>query len=140
MGVFIEYGIIPMAKAINWPAEFYDEVMSEDCEASRVALRPDSLYYDNGYYTVGEVVDIRVDHKAVRKAVIIEEMSVYKISELPEEILSKYRQNLRYRQDVISYLSRYYGRDFDENSTVTVIQYKNLQNKVEGAVDDPHMS
>ena len=59
-----------MAKAINWPTQFRDEVLGEDTDTLRCALRLGTLYYDNQYWVPDAVVDIRVNHLKIRKAKI----------------------------------------------------------------------
>jgi hypothetical protein len=70
-----------MAKAINWPLEFHEEVLSEDSDHPKIALRIGDLYFNNGYFANNEVVDIRVNHKIVRKAVITDDLKLYKIKD-----------------------------------------------------------
>jgi len=127
-----------MAKAINWPKEFYDEIMEEKMLEPRIALRLGTIYYDNGYYFNKETVDIRVDHKVVMKGRIIDEMRVLKIKDLNDEILSFYKKNMRTKEDVIKFLSKNYNQQVNEETPVTVIIYQNLcPARVED--DDPHM-
>jgi len=129
-----------MAKAINWPEEFYDEVMSEDSQTPKIALRIGSLYYDNGYFVPGEVVDIRVNHKAERRARIADEMFLSKIKDLREETLSMYKNRLKTAQSAAEFLKSNYMQDIDDESHVTVITYINLPFENEAGVDDPHLS
>lgn len=128
-----------MGKAINWPKEFYYEVIGEDTESAKIALRLGSLYYDNSYYCKGDVVDIRVDNAIVRKALITDDMKLMKIKELPNEILNMNKAVLRETTNVINFLSNRYEQPVNEDSIVTVITYKNLPKEKSDEVDDPHM-
>jgi len=127
-----------MAKAINWPQEFYDEIMAEDMTSPRIALRLGSLYYDNAYYTDKEIVDIRVNHKIVRLAEITGEIKLVAIKDITEEELSKYKNGMDTKEAVINFLSKTYNQQVNEDTQVTLINYKNLT-VVEPEDDDPHM-
>lgn len=128
-----------MAKAINWPKEFYNEIINEDSANPKIALRLDSLYYDTEYYTEGEIVDIRVDHKIVRKGQIIGQLKASKISELDQNILHMYKNSLKSKESIINFLSSNYNKPVNEETVVTVITYLNLPNIKDEIVDDPHM-
>jgi len=127
-----------MAKAINWPQEFYDEIMSEDMNSQRAALRLGSIYYDNGYFTPNEIIDIRINSKITRKAQIIGGMKLSKIKELSENDISRYKKSLQSKAEIIKFLSENYKQDVTEDSTVTVITYRNLD-LILPDDDDPHM-
>jgi len=127
-----------MAKAINWPKEFYNEVISEDMESPRIAIRLGSIYVDNGYFTDKEIIDIRVDHKVVRKAVISGEVKLLKINEISDEDMSKYKKSMENKSDLINFLSKNYNQQVNEETEVTLITYKNLD-IVPSEDDDPHM-
>jgi hypothetical protein len=60
-----------MAKAIHWPLAFREEVLREDSEQLRLAVRLGDLYFANRYWVPDEIVDIRVNHKKIRQAVIV---------------------------------------------------------------------
>ncbi|OGI05372.1 MAG: hypothetical protein A2104_05180 [Candidatus Melainabacteria bacterium GWF2_32_7] len=128
-----------MAKAINWPEEFYDEVINEDLDRPKIALRLGTLYYDNGYYVNGEAVDIRVNHKIVRRAKIIDEMRIAKIKELSDDILSMYKSTLREKSKVISFLASNYNKPVDEEAVVTIVIYQNIPLESNEEIDDPHV-
>jgi len=129
-----------MAKAINWPLEFYEEVINEDSESKRIALRVGSLYFDNGYYVNGEKVDIRVNHKITRKAVIADDLQLYKIKDLSEDFLLMNKSSLRSKPRIISFLSNNYNQQIDEETVVTVVQYRNLPMENSEIMDDPHVN
>ena len=127
-----------MAKAINWPKEFYDEVMSEDMESVRIAIRPGSLYFDNSYYTPDEVVDIRVDHKIVRQGIIAGDLELVKIKDISDENLAKYKKSMSNKKNLIDFLSKNYNQQINDDDEVTLITYKNLEIAAPDD-DDPHM-
>ena len=129
-----------MSKAINWPIEFYEEVLNEDCETPKIALRLGSLYFDNGYYLPDEIVDIRVDHKIVRQGKIVGEMKLLKIDDLNEETLNQYKSSLRQNSEVLNFLKKNYNKPVDEKTEVTVITYKNLPVEKQEITDDQHIS
>ncbi len=128
-----------MSKAINWPAKFYDEVTKEDVNVEKIALRLGSLYFDNDYYQEGEIVNIRVDSKIVRDAVISTKMQLMKIKDLTEDLLFKNKKDLQAKSKVVSFLSKNYKESVDDDTEVTVIFYKNLSNLNTEESDDPHM-
>jgi len=129
-----------MAKAINWPKEFYEEVMSEDTDSQKIAIRPGSIYYENGYYTDKEIIDVRVNHKIVRKGFIDGDMRLLKIKDISDEDLNKYKSALRDKTNLINFLSDNYKLELNEESEVTLISYKNLDIAIpDDDDDDPHM-
>ncbi len=127
-----------MSKAINWPKEFYNEVVSEDMDSPRIAVRLGSIYYNNGYYTPNEIVDIRVDHKIVRKAVILGDSKLIKIKDISQEDIANYKKSMSNKKDLINFLSKNYNQDVNEETEVTLIFYKNLE-MFNPDDDDPHM-
>ncbi|MDD3013959.1 MAG: hypothetical protein PHC34_09685 [Candidatus Gastranaerophilales bacterium] len=127
-----------MAKAINWPQEFYEEIINEDSDNLKIALRIGDLYFNNGYFVDGEIVDIRVDHKIIRKALIIDDLKLYKIKDLPDNIVSLNKDRLKSKSEIISFLTNNYNQPVDEETSVTVITYKNLPFEKRDIVDDPH--
>lgn len=129
-----------MAKTINWPEQFYNEIISEDSISPKIALRLGTLYYDNNYYSDNEIVDIRVNHKPVRKAKIIGEMMVLQIKDLMDNILLFCKSSLREKADIINFLANNYNRSVDDNTVITVITYQNLPYEYYEGIDDPHVN
>lgn len=129
-----------MTKAINWPAQFMEEVLSEDSVSTKVAVRLGSLYYDHCYYFPGEVVDIRVDHKIVRQGEIVLEMKLCKIQDLSDSDFEMLKKSLTDKTSLISFLASNYEQSVSEETLVTVIYYMNkpIEPK-EKAIDDPHL-
>lgn len=130
-----------MAKAINWPLQFREEVIAEDCEAERCALRLGSLYYENRYWTPDEMVDIRVNHKKIRKGQVVGDLKQCAIQELSKTEFERLKRSLQTHEAIIQYLSDTYGQPVDGQTRVTVVTYKNqpvIPEELE-AQDDPHM-
>jgi hypothetical protein len=130
-----------MAKAINWPLQFREEVIAEDCESEYCAFRLGDLYYENRYWVPDEVVDIRVNHKKIRKGVVVGDLRRCAIRELSPEDLRRQKRALQTREAVIRFLAETYNQPVDENTPVTIVCYKNqpvIPEEVE-AQDDPHM-
>ena len=134
-----------MAKAINWPLAFREEVLTEDCEHERVALRLGDLYYQNHYWTPNEVVDIRVNHKKIRQAVIVGELRQCPLGSLGSEEFRRQKRSLQSVEAIRRFLAENYGHPLDaldDQTPVTIVTYKNRPiNPDEVEVDDdPHMS
>lgn len=127
-----------MAKAINWPIDFYDEILNEDSTSPRIALRIGTIYFDNDYYVPNEIVDIRINHKIERKAIITDNLKLFKIKDLNEEIIKKYKKNLQDKSKIIEFLSSNYNQEITEETPVTVIIYQNLPIEEFDGIDDPH--
>jgi hypothetical protein len=136
-----EQRIVIMAKAINWPLQFRDEIIAEDTEREYCALRLGNLYYDNRYWVPDEIVDIRVNHKKIRKACIVGDLRQYPIRELPAEDLRRLKRDLQNREAIIRFLAETYNQPVDENTPVTIVTYRNhpLVPEEMEMQDDPHM-
>jgi hypothetical protein len=130
-----------MAKAINWPLQFRDEVIAEDTQREYCALRLGNLYYENRYWVPDEVVDIRVNHKKIRKATIVGDLRQCSISQLGADDLQRLKRDLQKHDAIIRFLSETYNQPVDENTLVTIVTYRNQPIVPEDmeAQDDPHM-
>jgi hypothetical protein len=130
-----------MAKAINWPPAFREEILGEDAETERIALRLGDLYYQNRYWTPDEEVDIRVNHKKIRKAVIVGDLRQCAIRDLEPEDFRRQKRALQNRDAVLGFLAETYHQPVNEDTRVTVVTYRNrpvIPEEVEAA-DDPHL-
>jgi hypothetical protein len=130
-----------MAKAINWPLAFREEIIAEDSASEHIAFRLGGLYYENRYWVPEEVVDIRVNHKKIRKAVVIGDLRQCTLKELSAEDLRKQKQALQSHEAIARFLAETYNQPVDENTLVTVVTYRNhpiILEEMEQA-DDPHM-
>lgn len=114
-----------MAKTINWDENFEHEVLSEDCDGTKVAFRLGRLYYDNEYYQKGDVVDIRVNQIFVRAAEVIDTLKIFKINELNSDIFKMSKSSIKNQKDLVNYLRHKHNKNIDDNELVTVVKYKN---------------
>lgn len=129
-----------MSKAINWPSEFLKDVINANTTDIKVALRLGSIYYDHSYYVPDEIVDIRVNHKVIRKGIIIGELKLCKINQLTPDDFQKLKQGLNTIDNVVTYLAATYNQEVTPETEVTVIYYRNLDREEDlPQVDDPHM-
>ncbi len=130
-----------MAKAINWPARYREEVISESTEPLRCAFRPGRLYFDHQYWVDGEEVDIRVNHKVIRKAVIAGDLKCCRIGDLSTADFIAQKSDLKSVEQVVCYLSEIYGNPLSEDSEITVVYYRNrpINPEIMEVEDDPHM-
>ena len=130
-----------MAKAINWPQQFREEVIAEDAESLHCAFRLGQLYYENRYWTPDEVVDIRVNHRKIRKGVVLGDLRQCAIRDLSEADLQHQKQSLRTPGAIIRFLSETYSQPVDEDTMVTIVTYKNcpLVPDEMDVQDDGHM-
>ncbi|MEW5819487.1 MAG: hypothetical protein AB1782_04795 [Cyanobacteriota bacterium] len=129
-----------MSKAINWPAQFINEVINADTKDIKIAVRLGSIYYDHCYYVPDEIVDIRVNHKITRQGKIVGDMKLCKICELTPDDFSKLKTGLKDIDSLVKYLSQNYDQEVTPEAIVTVIYYRNAdKEKAYAQVDDPHM-
>lgn len=131
-----------MAKAINWPAAFREEVINETTDTLRCALRLGRLYYDNHYWVDGETVVIRVNHKVIRKAVVMGELKCCPINQLGDQDYACQKQSLKSAEAVSRFLAETYGQPVTPETEVTVVYYQNLplDPEIMEVEDDPHMA
>jgi hypothetical protein len=129
-----------MAKAINWPLAFREEVLTEDTSTLRCALRLGTLYFDNRYWVPDEVVDIRVNHLKIRPASVVGDLKSCAIKDLTADDRAALKRDLSSTEAVIDFLKNTYQQSVDENTVVTVVYYKNHEIDPETLeqVDDPH--
>jgi len=130
-----------MPKAINWPQQFREEVIAEDNEQICCAFRLGSLYYENRYWVPDEVVDIRVNHRRIRKGQVLGDLRQCAIRELTDEDLRHQKKDLRTKDAIIRFLSETYNQSVDGNTLVTIVTYKNFPIVPEemDVQDDSHM-
>lgn len=130
-----------MAKAINWPAQFLEEVLAEDCSETYTAYRLGSLYYENRYWVPGEIVDIRVNHKKVRQAQVLKDVQQCAIKDLTEQDLKHYKKDLQSQDNIIAFLSQTYNQTVTPETLITIVTYQNKPLPPEGTEtnDDPHL-
>lgn len=130
-----------MAKAINWPREFRDEVLSEDTTKTHCAIRLGTLYFENQYWVPDEIVDVRVNHLKVRKARIVGELKQTRVGDLGTSEFSALKKSLQSIDAVRTYLAQNYQQPVTPESLITVVFYQNqplVPEEIELA-DDPHL-
>ncbi len=130
-----------MAKAINWPREFREEILAEDTHKKYCALRLGNLYFENQYWVPNEIVDIRVNHLKVRQAEVTDPLRQVPIAELTAEDFLGLKSSLQSVPAVVAYLAQTYQQPVSPESLVTLVWYRNqplVEDEVERA-DDPHL-
>jgi hypothetical protein len=128
-----------MPKAINWSQEFLEEILNESPDDIKMAIRLGSLYFDNDYYKLGDVVDIRVNHKVERTAVIVGSLKLCKIEELTTGDIAAFKKNLDTQEKIAEFLKKTYNQNVKNDTMVTVIKYKNFPIRDMDDLEDPHM-
>lgn len=130
-----------MAKAINWPQKFRDDVIREETDELQCAFRLGSLYFDNHYWSDGEEILIRVNHKVIRKAKVVGDMKKCALKDLDARDLEMHKPGVKTVDEVIQYLAQTYKQEVDPETVITVVYYKNLpiDPEIMEVEDDPHM-
>jgi hypothetical protein len=128
-------------KAINWPAPFRDEVLSESTEPIFSAFRLGRLYFDNQYWAEGETIHIRVNHKIIRLAVIKGDLKCTPIQALSPADFAAQKTGLKDVDSVVRFLSETYQKPVTPETEVTVVYYRNLpiDPDIVEKEDDTHM-
>lgn len=130
-----------MAKSINWPSQFKREVIAEDTDKRCKAIRIGRLYFDNRYWAEGEKVLIRVNHKIIRKATIVGDLTCCQINELTPEDYAAFKRALNTPEAVIKFLSETYNQPITPETEITLVTYQNepIDLELMEVEDDPHM-
>jgi hypothetical protein len=115
-----------MAKAINWPAAYRNEILGEDTDTLRCAVRLGTLYYDNRFWADGEVVDIRVNHLKVRKGIVHGDLKACPIQDLTPAELAALKSDLKTPEALATFLATTYNQPVDLQTVVTLVFYRNL--------------
>lgn len=130
-----------MSKAINWPAAYRQTVLEEDTDTLRCAFRLGRLYYDHTYWVDGEEVDIRVNHKIIRKGVIVGALKCCPISQLAPADFAAQKAGVQSIDEAVAFLTQTYNQPVTPSTEVTVVYYRNcpLDPEILEVEDDPHM-
>ncbi len=115
-----------MAKSINWPEVFREEILAENTTDTRLALRLGSLYYDNHYWMADERVDIRANQVKIRDALIVGDLQQRKIDELTAVDFKHLKSTLQSQAAVIAFLQDTYQTPVTAETPVTLVHYRNL--------------
>jgi len=127
-----------MPKTIQWNIEFTAEVMSEKTGSIYYAVRPGRLYYDNEYFKKGDVVDIRIVNKVVRKAMIQDELRLAKIKDLTQMDYNLLKPQINTKEKLKDFLARRYNIDIGDSSEITIIPYNSMNLVYLKENVDPH--
>lgn len=130
-----------MTKSINWPAAYRETILNEPSETPYVACRPGRLYFDNQYWSPGEVVYVRANHKVLRPAKITRPMACAPIEALSPEDFAALKPGLQSPEALAAFLAETYHQPITPQSEVSVVYYTNLPVDAEllQQEDDPHM-
>ncbi len=128
-----------MAKAINWPEAFREEILKEDSETVFSAFRLGTLYYEGRYWTPNEEVDIRCEHLKLRRAIVQGDLKSCPIKALSSDDLKGQKSSLQTIPALVEFLGKNYNQPVNEETEVTVVYYKNkpvIAEEVEEQVDE----
>lgn len=115
-----------MSKAINWPEKYAEEILKENKNEIKIAIRLGTLYDENEYYKQDDIVDIRTGDKILRKAQIACPTKTTKIKNIATSDLYRLKGDLHSNDSIVKFLTDTYNKKVDEETTVTIITYKNL--------------
>lgn len=115
-----------MAKAINWPAPFRDEVLGENTEQLCCALRAGTLYFEGRFWAPNEEVDVRCGHLRVRRGTVVGDLELVKLADLKPCHYSALKQGLDNKEAVQRFFKTHYDTELSEDSELTIVFYKNL--------------
>jgi hypothetical protein len=115
-----------MAKAINWPVQYRDHVLQEPSYQPLCAVRLGRLYYDNQFWVPEEEVDIRVNNLRVRRGKVLEALTCFTLSQLPQPVYALLKPDIQTQAALLAYLGRTYNQSVTPSSEVTVVTYQNL--------------
>lgn len=116
--------------------------MEESTDKLCAAFRLGRLYYDNHYWVSGDLVDVRVNHRIIRKAIVEGEMKCCPIKELDAGDYEAQKHSLKTMEAVIRFLSAQYNQAVDPDTEVSVVYYRNqpLDPEILEVEDDPHQA
>lgn len=115
-----------MAKAINWPVQYRETVLSEASHTLLAAVRLGRLYYDNQFWVPEEEVDIRVNSLRVRRGIVKDELQCCRIRELGPEVYKLLKADIQSEAALINFLQQTYATAVTPDTEVTVVHYVNL--------------
>lgn len=127
-----------MPKTIHWPKEFEQEVLLEPLDAIYLTVRPGRLYYETQYFKKGDIVDIRIGNKVVRKALVYDDLRLSQIKNLSQAELNLLKSSINTKEKLQDFLGNQYNLQLDENSDITLVFYKNMNLVHLKENEDPH--
>ncbi|MFN8615309.1 MAG: hypothetical protein U0003_05305 [Vampirovibrionales bacterium] len=115
-----------MPKAIHWPAPFRKIIENEDCETLFVAFRLGDFYYQGRYWQPHEVVDVRCNHRRVRQAVVVGDMTCTTVAQLTPEQWAQQKPGLRDLAGLTAFFETHYQTAITPSTVLSVVTYRNL--------------
>ncbi len=127
-----------MVKTIHWPEEFEQEIMSEATGSTHLAIRPGRLYFDTKYFKKGDIIDIRIGNKVIRKGMVQDELKSSKIKDLTQADYNLLKNSIKNKEALKDFLSKRYSVCIDDNSEITLVAYNNMNLVYLKENEDPH--
>lgn len=127
-----------MVKTIHWPQEFEEEILSEPTGSTHLATRPGTLYFDTQYFKKGDVIDIRIGNKVIRKGMVQDELRTAKIKNLTQADFNLLKTSINSKETLKEFLSTRYNICIDDNSEITLVAYNNMNLVYLKENEDPH--
>lgn len=127
-----------MPKTIQWNEEFEQEILTESTGSIHLAVRPGRLYFDTNYFKKGDIVDIRVKNKVVRKAMIQSDPKLVQLNELTLPDYNLLKASINTKENLKNFLEKNYKIELDDTSEITVIPYNNMNLVYLKENVDPH--
>ena len=127
-----------MVKTIHWPQEFEQEILSEPTGSTHLAVRPGKLYFDTQYFKKGDVVDIRIGNKVLRKGMVQGELRLAQIKNLTQADFNILKSSINTKETLKNFLSQRYSICVDDDSEITLIAYNNMNLVYLKENEDPH--
>lgn len=127
-----------MPKTIQWNEEFEQEILKEPTGAIYIAVRPGRLYFDTQYFKKGDIVDIRIKNKVIRKAMIQNDPKLLQINELTPSDYNLLKSSINTKETLKDFLEKNYKIELNNTSEITVIPYNNMNLVYLKENVDPH--
>jgi protoheme ferro-lyase len=114
-----------MAKAINWPENYRDFWLhTANTTDTYCALRLGDLYFSNHYWVLNEVVDLRANHKRLRKATVTKWLEQHPLQAFTPTLLASLPPNLQSIPAIQVFLMETYQQPVTPDTLVTVVHYQ----------------
>lgn len=127
-----------MPKTIQWNEEFEQEVLKEPTGGIYIAIRPGKLYFETKYFKKGDIIDIRIKNKVVRKAMIQSDPKLLQINELTPSDYNLLKSSINTKETLKDFLEKNYKIKLNDASEITVISYNNMNLVYLKENVDPH--
>lgn len=127
-----------MVKTIHWPEEFEQEILSDPPGSTSFAVRPGRLYFDTQYFKKGDVVDIRIGNKVIRKGMVQDETKATQIKNLTQADFNLLKETLNTKEKLKDFLAKRYNICVNDDTEITLIAYNNMNLVYLKENEDPH--